>query len=108
MVLLCVSGVSPLDLDLLLEWPGNIKSKSSTHHLLPLVSWYLVQYLSDIIHCHSGIWENRVMCSNTFIIMTNAMDLIITQRTCARGKTIGCIVVIVVVVVDTKSTNLEI
>ena len=73
MVLLYVSGVSPLDL--LQQWPGNIKSTSiCTHHLFPLVCWYLVQYLSDIIHCHSGVWGDRVMCSNTLIIMTSAME----------------------------------
>ena len=77
MDLLYVSGVSPLDL--LQQWPGN----TSTHHLFPLASWNLAQYLSDIIHCHSGVWGgggggggggDRVMCSNTLIIMTSAME----------------------------------
>ena len=64
MVLLCVSGVSLLDL--LQQWLGNIKSSScATYHLFPLVCWYLVQYLSDNIHWHSGVWGDRVMCSNT-------------------------------------------
>ena len=71
MVLLRVSGVSPLDL--LQQWPRNTKF-TSTYHRPPLVFWYLVQYLSDIIHCHSGVWGDRVMCSSTLIIMTSAME----------------------------------
>ena len=75
MVLLCVSGVSPLDL--LHQWPGNTKS-TYTHHLFPLISWYmyLVQYLSDIIHCQCGVWGNRVMCNKTLIKMSSIVEVI--------------------------------
>ena len=64
-------------------------------------TWWILNLIIKAF-CVSSPLNTGHACKSTCICIYMIWDIIFTLHACARGKVIGCVVVVVVVVVSTK------